>query len=341
MPSASMRALSSSGEAIVGPAAAPKGTGRQTSVIEDGAAQAALQPWIGMECYQLSVGSWLAQMDSLDLGRLQVVRERQYATVQKLGTTPADCCTISYCTPDPAFRFTEQAAAGADQVFFMPGNRPFDLFIPQGAQTGYVSFSAAEFISGARVLNPKMWERPPRDVALFRAAQPHALPLVLDLWLASAATAARSGVVLDTDMMGDMILQTALQLVTHEEQDDTPPPPAARARAVRICRLARDYLHSRFEAHLMPTIVEVCRAVGVSERSLQYAFQTCVGMSPLRYIRRCRLNRVRSTLLASDGAGTTVTRIAMQFGFLHLGRFAGEYKQTFQEAPTATLARSV
>lgn len=227
MPSASMRALSSSGEAIVGPAAAPKGTGRQTSVIEDGAAQAALQPWIGMECYQLSVGSRLAQMDSLDL------------------------------------------------------------------------------------------------------------------WLASAATAARSGVVLDADMMGDMILQTALQLVTHEGQDDTPPPPAARARAVRICRLARDYLQSRFEAHLVPTIVEVCRAVGVSERSVQYAFQTCVGMSPLRCIRRCRLNRVRSTLLMSDAAGTTVTRIAMQFGFLHLGRFAGEYKQTFQEVPTATLARSV
>jgi AraC family ethanolamine operon transcriptional activator len=319
--------------------AATNAAERRSATIEDAAVQASEQPWIGMECFQLSRGKRLAQMDSLDLGGMHVVRERQYAAVQKLGTTPENLCTISYCTPDPAFRFSEQSLASAAPIFFMPGSTQFDLYVPEGAQTGYVSFSEAEFIDCARVLSPEMWDRPKRQVVQFRSARHNALPQVLDLWLSAARSAARSGKSLNTAAMRSIILQTTLQIMTDSAQDDISPPPASLSRAVRICRIARAHVQERFEAQMVPTIVDVCLSVGVSERALQYAFQTCVGVSPLAYIRRCRLNRVRSTLLTADAKVTTVTQVAMQFGFLHLGRFAGEYKQIFEELPTATLAR--
>ncbi|WEJ63778.1 helix-turn-helix domain-containing protein [Thiomicrorhabdus lithotrophica] len=89
---------------------------------------------------------------------------------------------------------------------------------------------------------------------------------------------------------------------------------------------------------IVPTIVDTCKVVGVSERTLQYAFRSYVDMPPVTYLRLCRLHRVRTILKDSDPQATTVTDIAMRYGFLHLGRFALEYRQLFNETPSATLA---
>jgi hypothetical protein len=73
------------------------------------------------------------------------------------------------------------------------------------------------------------------------------------------------------------------------------------------------------------------------ESGAQYAFRNDVDMLPLAYLRMCRLSRVRETLLASERQNTTVTAVAMRYGFLHLGRFSLDYKRAFHEAPSATL----
>ncbi|WP_048646996.1 helix-turn-helix domain-containing protein [Nitratireductor soli] len=319
---------------------AADGNGLRSAAIEDAAVQASMQPWIGMECYQLSRGRWLAHMDSLDLGSQQVVRERQDAAVQKLGITPTNLCTISYCTPDPAFRFSEHSAEDAGTIFFMPENTAFDLYVPAGTQTAYISFSEEEFIRGAQALSPKAWDRPPRKVVQFSTTRKNDLSLALDLWLRSANAAVMRGESVDPGVLRSIILQTSLRTASATTQDDAKPlSRAARSRALRTCRMARSYVEARFAEHKVPTIVDICVSIGVCERTLQYAFHEYVGMSPLAYLRLCRLNRARSALRAADAKSTTVTRIAMQFGFLHLGRFAGEYKQVFEETPTATLAR--
>jgi AraC-like DNA-binding protein len=79
---------------------------------------------------------------------------------------------------------------------------------------------------------------------------------------------------------------------------------------------------------------------GVSARSLQYTFRHHRGCSPMEFLRRIRLERVRNELIhAANGA--TVTSAAMRWGFLHLGRFAAEYRAGFKESPSETLRRSL
>jgi AraC-like DNA-binding protein len=51
--------------------------------------------------------------------------------------------------------------------------------------------------------------------------------------------------------------------------------------------------------------------------------------------RRLALARRR---LAEARPGETVARIAEDAGFTHLGRFAGIYRETYGEVPSATLA---
>src|SRR5262249_2458160 len=70
---------------------------------------------------------------------------------------------------------------------------------------------------------------------------------------------------------------------------------------------------------------------GVTARSLQYSFRRHKGCAPMEFLRQMRLERVHSDLTNAMG-DTTVTTVAMRWGFLHLGRFAAEYRAKFGES---------
>lgn len=77
---------------------------------------------------------------------------------------------------------------------------------------------------------------------------------------------------------------------------------------------------------------------GVSIRRLQQAFREHAGTAPLGYLRDTRLDRIREDLVACSDAN--VTEIAGRWGVVHLGRFSAEYRLSFGELPSQTLARS-
>ncbi|MDG3087891.1 helix-turn-helix domain-containing protein [Vibrio hannami] len=91
--------------------------------------------------------------------------------------------------------------------------------------------------------------------------------------------------------------------------------------------------------HSPITVSELCTAVHVSRRTLQNIFAQCCGMSPKQYISFVRLNQVRRALLVADQT-QTVTDIAFDFGFFHLGQFGQDYKRLFGETPLQTLMRN-
>lgn len=310
----------------------------RSHVIEDAVMQAAMQPWIEMECYQLGQGKRLGQMEALDLGSQQVVRECQDAAVQKLGVMPPNLCTVSYCTPAPTFRFSELSASDADTIFFMPEHTEFDLYVPAGAQTAYISFNQDEFLRGAQALNPMQWEHAPEQVLSIRSTQQAALKTVVNLSLQAADASNASDHSRYADVLRDMLLLDVLQITAATDANDMQPSSIERVRALHVCRAARELVAERLASDEIPTIVDICMSVGVSERTLQYAFRRYVDMSPLAYLRLCRLNHVRAILHMADPSVTTITDIAMRFGFVHLGRFAADYKRLFDESPSFTLA---
>ena len=60
-------------------------------------------------------------------------------------------------------------------------------------------------------------------------------------------------------------------------------------------------------------------------------------MSPLTYLNRLRLHRARDELRKAEGGSTTVTDVAMNWGFWHFGDFSRVYKNCFGETPSSTL----
>mgnify|MGYP001820312452 CR=1 FL=1 len=84
-------------------------------------------------------------------------------------------------------------------------------------------------------------------------------------------------------------------------------------------------------------LTDICARLGVSLRSLHYAFQDCTGMSPATYLRALRLNLVHRILLRSEPGEILVKQAALDNGFYHLGHFTSQYRSLFGCTPSQTL----
>ena len=101
-------------------------------------------------------------------------------------------------------------------------------------------------------------------------------------------------------------------------------------------QLALDYIESHLDRPI--TLGDLVAVTGVPGRTLLKHFRDHHGVSPVRYWRNRRFVRVREALQrARDDA--SVTDIAMNWGFYHLGRFAIEYARRFGESPSDTRGR--
>jgi AraC-like DNA-binding protein len=102
-------------------------------------------------------------------------------------------------------------------------------------------------------------------------------------------------------------------------------------------KAAEDYALSHADDSLY--VSDLCRAAAVSERTLEYAFKEVMGLTPMTYLLRLRLHRVRQALLAGTQGSTTVSAEALNWGFWHFGEFSRAYKACFGELPSDTLRR--
>ncbi|MCX6552317.1 MAG: helix-turn-helix domain-containing protein [Acidobacteria bacterium] len=115
-------------------------------------------------------------------------------------------------------------------------------------------------------------------------------------------------------------------------RDDT------RRAQSRIVKAAEDYALAHMGDRLYVT--DLCKAAGASERSLEYAFKEIMGMTPVAYLTRVRLHRVRQALLTATLGSTTVSAEALNGGFWHFGEFSRAYRDCFGELPSETLRRA-
>jgi len=104
-----------------------------------------------------------------------------------------------------------------------------------------------------------------------------------------------------------------------------------------IVRSVEDWVDGRSPETIQ--LAELCGALRLSRRTLQRAFTEVLGIGPARYLTLKRLTAVRAELRQGDPAATTVTDTALRHGFWELGRFARDYRRTFGENPSATLAK--
>lgn len=178
---------------------------------------------------------------------------------------------------------------------------------------------------------------PPRD-ALIVSPSPSAMAKLQRLHAAAGQLAEDAPLVIAQPEAARSLEQALIEamvacLESEEVREDRS---ALRQHALVMRRFRRAMEENPDQALYIP---ELCKTIGVSDRTLRSCCQEQLGMSPKRYLLFRRMNLARRALRDSAPSLTTVTEIATRYGFWQFGRFAGEYQSLFGELPSATLGR--
>ncbi|KWX66086.1 helix-turn-helix domain-containing protein, partial [Mycobacterium sp. NAZ190054] len=113
---------------------------------------------------------------------------------------------------------------------------------------------------------------------------------------------------------------------TPTDRNDAKPPLLRRAAA---------FIESNADGDI--ALTDIAESIHVTPRALQYMFRRHLGMTPMEYLRRVRLDHAHRELLDADAGATTVQIIAARWGFAHTGRFAAMYREAYGRNPSETL----
>lgn len=111
--------------------------------------------------------------------------------------------------------------------------------------------------------------------------------------------------------------------------------------AQHIGRVSPDEMREKIAGclHSICTNEELSAYAGLTTRALQQLFLKHFNTTPTAYVHEQRLAEARKELRDPENK-KTVTRVASDLEFHHLGRFAAGYRKKFGESPSETLAGS-
>jgi AraC family ethanolamine operon transcriptional activator len=289
----------------------------------------AVWPW-DLDMCQLSAGRLDARLNFLQIGGLLVNRERWSHQVSATGTTPPGYLalaepftarTFAWCGSEIDAR-SVACAFGKTEVQFTTPDRSdhWVLLVPLDRITDRIGEAAVpDAVRQRQVLpcDPKISRSIRAQVEAVHGTFGRHEDLLDDQRAVNAAAS--------------NLLDSVATLLIGAHPEGGLSTPRKRYLA---CRRA---LHLIDELTNPIGVPELAKAAGVSRRVLERGFQETVGVSPQRYLRWNRMNRLHRELRGAHSPEATVTRLALRWGFTELGRMAGEYRQLFGELPSKTL----
>lgn len=298
-------------------------------------AAAALDGW-NQEYDQVDIGLFQGSLERLSGAGVQLFRERLNISVAQMATTPAD--QISILVPlHLAGQGTSDQARNicADGITLLPFES--DIFWVCGQSSDYMVVSVA-----VELLKPLLCDE---DLsALIQAQRSYAVHLpanrLVELQQTLPALLQQhlndDHNILSTELhnrsLQHYLADTLLDLYTGYDAQGS-------KRDWRPLGNQHHYIVRQSVAFMGSTegmeasVLDICKALNIPRRTLNYSFERVTGMAPSRYLRSVRLNRVRREVLTSS---EPIGSIAARYGFFHAGYFGKEYRRLFGESASQT-----
>lgn len=258
------------------------------------------------------------------------------------GPMPCDCYTLVFVTACPAkgrsFNFSIEHTDG--YMGFYPPGAVLDGYTPEGFASATLTVPSAVFLAAVGKSFPEIPEAVlkrgagmrigPVEQAVLRALLSAVKECIEDPAEPLAGKVARVHL--------EKALLDAFMCAVRSGSVSLVPRPGRRVEArMRRLRQAREYVAGFLHEPIQ--LEDLCGSVGLSRRGVEMLFQDSLGIGPVAFIRHQRLHGARRALLSSSPAPGVVKKIALDWGFWHLGRFSITYRALFGESPNMTLTR--
>lgn len=308
---------------------------------EDIDEQSALLSGWQQEYRQLGCGKFAGKVASVQGPQIMIVAEQTNQSLHQRVAPPAGSVVFGLVLNNDALQI-DQRPVGAQSLIVLEGGRTYDLRTEGNVELLGLSLDAGLLHSHRGGASGDIVRRalgcgvvPLTDSA---GAMLRHFWLMVSHMLHSQSNWPEE---MPLSLLTDTALNNILLALTMSAGVDIPAMAQSAQRQVRVVRQAiafmRDNLANDF------SIVEVCVAAHVSQRTLQYHFEHCLGVSPQQYLKAMRLNAARRILrLISkrEAAGPrqpNIADIAALCGYEHASRFAGDYRRQFGVLPSETM----
>ncbi|WP_025915932.1 helix-turn-helix domain-containing protein [Herminiimonas sp. CN] len=303
--------------------------------IDDHAAR--LQHW-QQEYEQLSSGAFSGSLEEVWFDNIQIFREKTNQVLHQIGRPWEGSRTIGVVLDASGGGLLSGTALSRGALVTQGGDEDLDFRTPKQLDIIAISTGAAELREFACTVWGVDTEAKLSTSGVFgqSVGVAHGLGEFLELLLSNIKrspgmlNSPRTRKIIEQEIFDNLVVATSdTSSVNHIVI------PTSRKGVVDK---AKAYV---LEHHDDPvTVADLCTALNISRRTLQYSFESVLDINPVAYLRAIRLNRVRRELKAgAGGSRMTVADIAAHWGFWHLSRFAGNYKQMFDELPSETLRK--
>lgn len=217
------------------------------------------------------------------------------------------------------FRVGEaRAEVQQPQALFLTARTPHALEAPSGEVDLFALQVAPAALEGAAALLGVDWSPPPEGFLTLERVTPllrevmHQLMFHADVLEGSGTPPAGAA------MTYAYFCVTLMERLSREQPS---PEPAAWTFRSPYVERAVAVLHAQLTAPL--SLPELARRVGTSPRNLSREFQKELGVSPVRYTARLRLDEAARALQRTDAP---VKEIALSLGFVSVPRFTTAFR---------------
>ncbi len=277
----------------------------------------------------LSKSDFSAQLKMISNEKFSLVRQKLTGKIEQKGKTQKDFIVFGFATNNTSFYWFDNKANSNNLIIFPKDNNfevvsyeDYDIFVVSIYKDCF--FKTLESI-GVNTQIP-IYDGESKMLFLSNTFSKRFSKL-LNYFLNSD---------LKNDKKNDTMIKTIvttlieyLNETNHSNKNDkTNKKDVALEKAVEIINSDIESLFS---------IKQLCVMVGVSERTLLYAFKEKYKVSTSQYIKAHRLNKVKQEIYTTKRK--SISKIAGKYHFWHMGQFAKDFKKQFGILPSEVLKK--
>jgi AraC-like DNA-binding protein len=278
---------------------------------------------------QLGRGEFRSALTAQSTGQADLFSDRYFTAISMNFEPPADTVVFGFPRSASGHLLINGDDVGNDKLAVVADGSGADIVGPTRVGSEAIVVPKPRFMEMTEALCPTATL--PEVTAIFEGdtAQLHALRKAVADLVAQPESVVQgedvANVIAQTiAWMGDSCCQWGPEHLTANE---------ARTH---VAKLAQEYIEAHYSEAVH--VADLCRVTGVGVRTLQRCFREYFNLTVSEYLKTVRLDSARRQLLAAYQKESSVTAIAMDNGWTHLGRFSVEFRERFGLSPKQVLA---